>query len=725
MPAITSTDLNNAKLDVDHIAAIATSTDITATDRLGHVKDTISGAVYKITQFTDRGAWTTATAYSVKDLVSNSGTWYVAIVAHTSGATFVGDVTTKWRVYQGVTSGDLAASTGASAVGSADGTTIAAQLKNSLHHTVNSFAALRALDKTKYTRATVIGGYTSGDGIGGDYCYDSADTTTLETVPNTIVATDGGRWKITASNTNARRQGGFRALQQIGVPRSTADTVKVPVSGATDGGYPEFGACFDNNGHMWVPLHGTYTVVNEAVAAPSGVMKIDPVSGTILAIWRPATKTAGIYSVSCCPTTGEIWVADRGAKYTDSGERVGRVYVIDANTLITLNTRNCDVGEHPAHVLFDPITATMMVLNGEAGLLQTGPKINTVSKYNATTYAHIATTASLGLGLSQGVHCPDDGYIWCTLYVDGTVIRVNPTTMTAVSAALSVNFGATVGANPIGITFDPKTRSIWTGNNVTQNVSRINPIAYKVTQMVGPTTHFDPYGLIYAPEVGLLVCSNFSGSTDFIDPVTCRVVSSINQNAAGWRSNGTIYDPSSNTLWNLGNTSPSPYGPSSLQRLAAPLQSEARVIGSAVNAGGVAQTIPSAVLTLLVFNSKDFDPTNSFSTATNRFTPGVRGIFRIAANSFFGSLAATSTTVFMSIFKNGSQYRDGPVVHPAVAGGSIGVSVDALVHANLDTDYFEFYIHQDGGAPVNTNGLARLTYASIAQVSVGQVGDST
>jgi len=45
MPSITITDLNNAKLDVDHIAAIATSTGPTATDRLGNVKPTIAAVV--------------------------------------------------------------------------------------------------------------------------------------------------------------------------------------------------------------------------------------------------------------------------------------------------------------------------------------------------------------------------------------------------------------------------------------------------------------------------------------------------------------------------------------------------------------------------------------------------------------------------------------------------------------------------------------------------------
>jgi hypothetical protein len=45
MPAINLTDLNNAKLDVDHIAAIATSANPTATDRLGTTKKTIAGIV--------------------------------------------------------------------------------------------------------------------------------------------------------------------------------------------------------------------------------------------------------------------------------------------------------------------------------------------------------------------------------------------------------------------------------------------------------------------------------------------------------------------------------------------------------------------------------------------------------------------------------------------------------------------------------------------------------
>lgn len=134
MPAITSLDLSNAKLDVDHIADIATSTDYTATDRLGHVKNTMVGAVASIMAFNSRGSWSANTSYSIKDLVSVSGTWYVAVVAHTSGTTFADDVASKWRIYQGVTLSDLADQNIANSIGyisqgvGAVPTTVAAKL---------------------------------------------------------------------------------------------------------------------------------------------------------------------------------------------------------------------------------------------------------------------------------------------------------------------------------------------------------------------------------------------------------------------------------------------------------------------------------------------------------------------------------------------------------------------------------------------------------------------
>lgn len=117
MAAITISELNNAQQDVAHIAAVATSPSLTAMDRLGHIKDTLAGAIHKLLTFTDRGAWAPATAYAVKDLVSFSGAWYVAVIAHTSSAAFATDSASKWRLYQGVTLGDLGATDGLNMVG--------------------------------------------------------------------------------------------------------------------------------------------------------------------------------------------------------------------------------------------------------------------------------------------------------------------------------------------------------------------------------------------------------------------------------------------------------------------------------------------------------------------------------------------------------------------------------------------------------------------------------
>lgn len=117
MPGITINDLENAKEDVDHIAALATSSAMTATDRLGNVKPTLTAAIYSLMGFTSRGAWATATAYAIKDLVQQSGTWYVAVAAHTSAASFATDLASKWRVFQGVTAADLAAASASLSLG--------------------------------------------------------------------------------------------------------------------------------------------------------------------------------------------------------------------------------------------------------------------------------------------------------------------------------------------------------------------------------------------------------------------------------------------------------------------------------------------------------------------------------------------------------------------------------------------------------------------------------
>lgn len=90
---------------------------LTYTDRFGTARRTLAGATASIALVNPRGAWVTATAYAPRDLVSNSGTWYIALDAHTSGATFAGDVAAHWRVHQGVLASDLAASGASATIG--------------------------------------------------------------------------------------------------------------------------------------------------------------------------------------------------------------------------------------------------------------------------------------------------------------------------------------------------------------------------------------------------------------------------------------------------------------------------------------------------------------------------------------------------------------------------------------------------------------------------------
>lgn len=107
MTSITIADLDNAKVDVDTIAEIATSLEDTAIDRLGNTKLTMTGVVNSMRALTPRGAWATATSYDVRDLVTQGGIVYIVTESHVSG-TFATDLAAgKLAVYQGAVGNDL------------------------------------------------------------------------------------------------------------------------------------------------------------------------------------------------------------------------------------------------------------------------------------------------------------------------------------------------------------------------------------------------------------------------------------------------------------------------------------------------------------------------------------------------------------------------------------------------------------------------------------------
>lgn len=112
MTAITVEDLDNAKLDVDLIAAVATSTEATAVDRLGNMKLTVAGAMQALAAINPRGAWVTATAYAIKDVFSDSGLVYITVRAHTSTTVAADLAAGKIALYQAAITQDIYTFTG-------------------------------------------------------------------------------------------------------------------------------------------------------------------------------------------------------------------------------------------------------------------------------------------------------------------------------------------------------------------------------------------------------------------------------------------------------------------------------------------------------------------------------------------------------------------------------------------------------------------------------------
>jgi len=104
---------------------------------------------------------------------------------------------------------NLASSDGASLVGY-DDTTVAGMFLSRIGRVVQSIAALKTLDKTKYTQAFVTGYYTPSDGGGGAYWYDSTDAVSLDNGGTIIVAADGGRWKLVVTGLISIKQFGAK-----------------------------------------------------------------------------------------------------------------------------------------------------------------------------------------------------------------------------------------------------------------------------------------------------------------------------------------------------------------------------------------------------------------------------------------------------------------------------------------------------------------------------------
>lgn len=97
--------------------------------------------------------------------------------------------------------------------------------------TADSIAELRAKPKTGTPKMFVFGYYVKGDGGGGEYWYDSTDTTSADNGGTIIAATDGGRWKLII-------QSGIVSFGQFGAKTDGTDStsfVQAALNAASSG----------------------------------------------------------------------------------------------------------------------------------------------------------------------------------------------------------------------------------------------------------------------------------------------------------------------------------------------------------------------------------------------------------------------------------------------------------------------------------------------------------
>ena len=100
--------------------------------------------------------------------------------------------------------------------------------------------------------------------------------------------------------------------------------------------------------------------------------------------------------------------------------------------------------------------------------------------------------------------------------------------------------------------------------------------------------------------------------------------------------------------------------------------------------------ISNSVYTKVTLNAEDFDTNNNFDSTTNyRFTPTVAGYYLISGTVTGDASSVNPTSVYASIYKNGSAYKTN--VFFASGGTVAGPTVTAVIYFNGSSDYVELY----------------------------------
>jgi hypothetical protein len=122
------------------------------------------------------------------------------------------------------------------------------------------------------------------------------------------------------------------------------------------------------------------------------------------------------------------------------------------------------------------------------------------------------------------------------------------------------------------------------------------------------------------------------------------------------------------------------------------------------------QSFSANTQTKVTCNIEEFDTNNNYDNATNyRFTPTVAGYYQVNGATTLGS-SVTSCT--LSIYKNGTQYKEGALSNSNIAYPM--ATANCLVYLNGTTDYIEMYVYANGAQ--STQGVSYITYFQAAMI---------
>jgi hypothetical protein len=121
------------------------------------------------------------------------------------------------------------------------------------------------------------------------------------------------------------------------------------------------------------------------------------------------------------------------------------------------------------------------------------------------------------------------------------------------------------------------------------------------------------------------------------------------------------------------------------------------------NKGGIDQTgIPSATFTKLTFPTVEWDIGGYYDAANSRYTPPA-GKYHFTANVILTAGAVDQSACFITLYKNGTNYKSGSSLRFS-GTGYVGPVLSAIAAAN-GADYFELYFFSDGASSKSIQGV--------------------